>query len=232
MYDHLVRAYVEHFGLKDVFRCGQAVDSVAEEGKAGWTVRTRQGLCVRAPRLVVATGVNHCPYMPADQMYERFAGPRLHVHDYNQEVRAMCTGRRVLIVGGSDHASDVASQLSHHASEIHVSIRNGQWFQDRMLGGETPADMFYNRTVDWWVKHVIGKSRIHGMLHGAGPSAPTPPLTYNVRLFWGRGGSDIPAWQPKCKYLNQGNARPLPATPTTTRAAFMDPRRAQRVHVG
>ena len=90
-------------------------------------------------------GLNHCPFVPADlrTAAEAAGVPWWHTHEYaTNRLRDRLAGRRVLIVGGSDSASDVAVDLVHrrttddHArGEVYVSIQRGQWFQDRMGGG-------------------------------------------------------------------------------------------------
>lgn len=60
-----------------------------------------------------------------------------------------------------------------------------------MLGAHSPADMLYSRFIDWTVKHVVGK---HFVQKNFGDT--------HIQLFWGRGGSDVDVWQPRCEYLN------------------------------
>ena len=182
-------AYAHHFGLGAHVLTNQTVVTATDAPGRGWTLTTAQGLTVRARRLVVATGVNHCPYVPTDPMYARFTGVRMHAERYD---RSLCVGKRVLIVGGSDAASDLAGDVCRVAAKTYLSIRDGgQWFQDRMLGAESPADMFYSRFVNWLTKNVVGKAFIHHYLG-----------TDLIDTFWGAGGSDVPEWQPRCKYLN------------------------------
>ena len=196
---HFMR-YVERFGLREHMRLGAEVVGVDREGAGGgggWRVRTRKAdgadtTEVRARHLVVATGANNCPVDPRGAPeFRGFSGRAVHAHYYGPEVRAACAGKRVLIIGGSDTASDLAGDLSKTAARVYMSIRDGQWFQDRMFGATSPADMLYSRFLDFLIKNVIGKEWVH---RNFGDD--------NIRFFWGRGGSDVPQWAPKCDYLN------------------------------
>ena len=188
VYEHLM-AYAAHFHLLPHVRTQQEVVNVVHGTPTHHTVYT-QNMVVRCRHLVVATGANRCPYVPQDALFARFSGPTMHIHDYSDATLRLCANKRVLIVGGSDHASDVAGQICRVSAKTYVSIRDGQWFQDRMLGATSPADMLYNRMVNWGIKNVVGKHFVH---RAFGDSS--------IRLFWGRGGSDIDIWNPKCDYL-------------------------------
>jgi hypothetical protein len=192
---HLLR-YVGHFGLRDSIRTSCAVLSGRRLAHGGYLLQTERGP-VTTRKLIVATGASTCPVLPRGlhALLSRFRGRTFHAHYYGDEVKEACRGRRVLIVGGSDSASDIAGDICRMpGTKVHMSIRNGQWFQDRIFGAESPADMFYSRTVNFFVKNIVGKRAVHKGF-GAHPSE-------EVSRWWGHGGSDIDIWQPRCDYLN------------------------------
>ena len=144
--------YAAHFGCLEHVRLGTTVEGCARDSDNGWIVSTSRGV-IRSRYLVIATGVNHCPYVPpALQMQVEAAGvPWFHAHDYvTHGLRERLSGQRVLLIGGSDNAADIAGDLVHRSADnrivpvtdLHVSIRNGQWFQERMFGADSPADMY------------------------------------------------------------------------------------------
>ena len=201
---HLHR-YVAHFGLGPHVRLDCRVVAADPPGSGDdgrWTVRCADGWTCHPRRLVVATGAVRRPRVPPEvrRRLAAYRGEVLHAHDYTPAVGARLAGRPVLVLGGSDSAADVASDLARRAPPdpergpwVTVSIRNGQWFQDRMFSPLAPADMFYNRVIDWGIKRLWGKGFIHREFGDHPDGLP---------LWWGRGGSDVPAWRPPCEYLN------------------------------
>jgi dimethylaniline monooxygenase (N-oxide forming) len=187
---HLMN-YTTHFGLEKYILKSKEVNDVTQDKQTKiWTVITTNQT-YQSKNVVIATGVNMCPVYPTESFFNNFKGKTYHTHYYNEAVKQACVGKRVLIVGGSDHASDIANDICRSTKSVHVSIRNGQWFQDRMFGAHSPADMYYSRYINFFIKNFFGKKYVHN--------------TFNenfIKLFWGEGGSDIDAWQPKCDYLN------------------------------
>lgn len=196
-----LESYTDHFGLRARIKHGFEAVHILKNNDAGggrllitFLANGSEHVEVHAHRVVIATGTSMCPAYPDNkELYKRFKGLVVHSHYYNEHVRDACKGKRVLIVGGSDHASDIAADLSKVAVKggIYVSIKDGQWFQDRMFSAEAPADMFYNRFADFAIKNIVGKKYINEIIGEVG-----------VKHWWGQGGSDVAEWQPKCDYLN------------------------------
>ena len=174
--EHLMD-YLYHFGLDKKIRKQCEVKGLVR-GEGGWDVSLQNGEVMKARNVVVATGVNTCPSYPKDDVFKEFKGFTVHSHFYNEQIKARCKGKRVLIIGGSDTACDIAGDICKDSKKLYVSIRNGQWFQDRILGGESPADMFYSRGINWMVKKVVGKHYVHNAL-GENPE--------KLALWWGKG---------------------------------------------
>lgn len=155
--------YVDRFGCRDRLRlttepwlgspapAQHAVTDCRRQGNNGWVLAHRapgvldtqcgnQRTVVAARRLVIATGVNHCPHVPRELrgQAEAVGVPWWHSDDYVRlNLRTRLAGRRVLIVGGSDSASDIAVDLVQRRmnddnltpAAVYVSIRSGQWFR-------------------------------------------------------------------------------------------------------
>ena len=151
--------------------------------KDSFVVSYGNGEDVSYDNVVIATGLTGSPNYPAEPFWDNFSGTKIHAGDYHSEADKFA-GKKVLIIGGGEFASDIAVELSGRA-EVIMSIKGGQWFQSKILGADFPADMFYNRYVHklwyWWALHVFG------------------PI---VELVWGKGGSGIAEWAPHSGYLN------------------------------
>ncbi len=68
----------------------------------------------------------------------------MHSHCYKYPTKAM-KGKTVLVVGGGESASDVATEVCEKAARTILAIRSGTWFQDRTVGAEQPADMVFTK---------------------------------------------------------------------------------------
>ncbi|RAL46301.1 hypothetical protein DM860_015294 [Cuscuta australis] len=75
-----------------------------------------------APFLVVATGDNSEPYIPALAGIERFEGEVLHSSDYKSGVKYQ--GKSVLVVGGGNSGMEIAYDLSNHGSHASIVVRS------------------------------------------------------------------------------------------------------------
>ena len=77
--------YAAHFGCLEHLRLETTVVGCERlgDGNDGWSVRTSRGV-VRSRYLVIATGVNHCPYVPSEMrtQVEAVGVPWFHTHDY------------------------------------------------------------------------------------------------------------------------------------------------------
>jgi dimethylaniline monooxygenase (N-oxide forming) len=189
VHEYLIN-YTRHFNLEPYIMTGMQVKNIQHVDDI-WTFDVNDGILWKSKNIVIATGVNTCPVYPNDTVFQNFKGPSIHAHYYNPSTLEMCKNKRVLLIGGSDTACDIAMQVCEVAQKTYVSIRNGQWFQDRHLGAESPADMLYSRSVDWFIKNLLGKHYVHKKFGDD-----------DVQRWWGKGGSDIDIWKPKCDYLN------------------------------
>jgi hypothetical protein len=107
-------------------------------------------------------------------------------------------GKRVLIIGGSDNASDVARALQGVA-DVTVSLRRGAWFQPKKIGyynydlhpsvADEPADYMSNRV-------LVGLVRMAGA-----DVAERLGASRRLEQMMGRSGHGIPEWTTDDPYL-------------------------------
>jgi cation diffusion facilitator CzcD-associated flavoprotein CzcO len=101
-----LEAYARRHGL--AVRTDTEVQRVDVDGP-GWAVTTTSGP-VRAGAVVVATGLNRVPHLPAWPGLDGFGGRLLHSSDYR--CPAPFTGERVLVVGSGNSGAEIAAQLA------------------------------------------------------------------------------------------------------------------------
>jgi dimethylaniline monooxygenase (N-oxide forming) len=144
-----LRAYADHFNLLPHIRFSTQVESVRPApGGDGWCVtyhRTQSdGAAIdeRFDALMVCTGFNSQPYIPAFTGAESFRGPILHSASYKGP--EAFAGQRVVVVGASSSASDVAVELSRAAPGLLLSVRHPTWITPRFINGR-PTDLRASR---------------------------------------------------------------------------------------
>ncbi|WP_308117708.1 flavin-containing monooxygenase [Streptomyces anatolicus] len=88
---------------------------------AEWLVDTGQGV-LSARAVVLATGRNHTPHLPAWSGADSFTGRLLHSSDYRDP--ASYEGRRVLVVGAGNSGTEIAVAVSRAgAAQTWLSVR-------------------------------------------------------------------------------------------------------------
>src|SRR3954471_11049366 len=110
--------YAAHHEL-DV-RTGTAVTRI-DRAASGWVLRSPAG-DVGAAAVVVATGHNHTPHLPAWPGADGFSGELLHASGYRHA--QPFAGRRVLVVGCGNTGAEIAVDLVEGgAREVAISVR-------------------------------------------------------------------------------------------------------------
>ncbi|TGQ66634.1 MAG: NAD(P)/FAD-dependent oxidoreductase [Mesorhizobium sp.] len=122
-------AYAQRFDLRPRF--GETVRSVTRQGR-GWQVETTSG-ATRASHVVVASGYNAEPLMPAFAGAETFQGKSLHSAGYRNA--APFAGQSVLVVGMGNTGAEIALDLAEGGARPTISVRGGVHIVPRELLG-------------------------------------------------------------------------------------------------
>lgn len=177
------KKYAERFSLYKYIINNCKVKNIRKRDNI-WEIETNSATYYSRYVVIASGTVNDCPNIPDDDVYKKFTGEMYHSNSFDKIKNV--SGKRILIIGGSDTAVDFAMHLKNN-NNITISIKNGVWFQNRNAGTYEPSDMFYSRLLDSIIKNVITKKRFH---------------FDSMERFWGTGGSGIDIWKPKCGYLN------------------------------
>jgi dimethylaniline monooxygenase (N-oxide forming) len=143
-------SYVDHFGFRDRISFGTEVVKVepapGREGGYDVTLRARdpngeisEPEVRRYTDVVVANGHHWDPRWPEPSYAgaETFPGQQLHAHYYRTP--DVLEGRRVLVLGIGNSASDIAVESSRVASETYLAMRRGAHIIPKFLFG-MPTD--------------------------------------------------------------------------------------------
>lgn len=131
------RDFADTFGLRENYRFGTEVTSVAPDGD-GWAVTSDGPDGTRTDHhagVLIANGTLSEPNIPA--FPGGFDGELLHTSRYKRA--DTFTGKRVLIIGAGNSGCDIAVDAVHHAASVDISVRRGYHFVPKYVFGK-PAD--------------------------------------------------------------------------------------------
>uniref|UniRef100_A0A0D9WUR0 Flavin-containing monooxygenase n=1 Tax=Leersia perrieri TaxID=77586 RepID=A0A0D9WUR0_9ORYZ len=124
-----IRDFCDAFGLIDAVRLNTTVTRVAMDGSPSrWTVRSKHrdaagdGEEEVFDAVVVATGHYTQPRLPAIEGMDTWRRRQLHSHSYR--VPDSFAGEVVVIIGCSVSGIELALELRHVASEVHLSAKS------------------------------------------------------------------------------------------------------------
>lgn len=134
--------YVDHFGLREKICFGAEVKSVVPvEGEWEVAVEDADGRSVtsRYRAVLVANGHHWNPRWPEPAFpgAEEFEGEQIHVHHYREP--EVLQGKRVLVLGIGNSATDIAVESSRIAEKTFLAMRRGAYVMPKYLNGK-PTD--------------------------------------------------------------------------------------------
>jgi cation diffusion facilitator CzcD-associated flavoprotein CzcO len=139
--------YVDHFGFRDRIRFRTEVTRVAPAGDGSWEVTFREGAGAERSdryRAVMVANGHHWDARWPEPPYpgqEDFEGEQMHVHDYKEP--DVLAGKRVLVLGIGNSATDIAVESSRFADATFLAMRRGAWIIPKYLKGR-PTDELGN----------------------------------------------------------------------------------------
>jgi len=135
--------YADHFGFRDRIRFQTEVISVEPAGDGEWEVMTEDGAGQRTSEVygavLVANGHHWDPRWPEPPFpgSEAFEGEQMHAHAYEEP--ESLRGKRVLILGIGNSATDIAVEASRNADATFLAMRRGAYVIPKYLAGK-PTD--------------------------------------------------------------------------------------------
>jgi cation diffusion facilitator CzcD-associated flavoprotein CzcO len=154
--------FADHFGLREEIRFRTEVVSV-EPADGEWEVTVegedgkRQADRYRA--VLIANGHHWDPRWPEPAFpgSEEFGGEQIHVHHYREA--DVLRGKRVLVLGIGNSATDVAVESSRIADATFLAMRRGAYVLPKYLNGK-PID---ETTNDFLSRFPISVQRFFSM---------------------------------------------------------------------
>lgn len=140
-------AYLHRFtdvaGVRRHIRFGADVRSI-EPVAGGWRLRLDRG-AEAVDAVVVATGIQSEPSIPAFPGVDRYRGTQLHSSAYRSP--EPFSGRRVVVVGLGSSGVDIAAEIGGVARKVVVSAPSGAWLLPRHVA-DRPWDHHLTRAAE------------------------------------------------------------------------------------
>lgn len=133
VFDYL-KAFASHFDLYPSIRFNRAVTRLTQED-GRWQATFDDGASVTYAGVVIANGHLSDPELPP--VTGTFNGELMHAKTYKSP--DIFADRRVLIVGMGNTGCDIAVDAVHRAAKVLWSVRGGNHFTPKFLGGK-PSD--------------------------------------------------------------------------------------------
>jgi dimethylaniline monooxygenase (N-oxide forming) len=142
--------YVDHFGFRDRIRFNTEVERIEPDGEGRWTVTTSDGASNAYEAVFVANGHHWNPKWPDPPFpgQETFTGEQLHSHHY-REPDERFEGKRVLVLGIGNSATDISVETSRHAEMTYLAMRRGAHVIPKYIAGK-PTD----ELAPSWMAHL------------------------------------------------------------------------------
>jgi dimethylaniline monooxygenase (N-oxide forming) len=181
-----LHSYADHFQLWPNIHLNSKIIRVEPQ----WSIILNDGLeIIDCDYLVVCSGQHQTANDPRHTYpFNQFTGTFSHSITYKTPYHDQFKNKRILVVGGGETASDLSVELSATvAKRVYMSIRDGQWFQARVLG-QQPADIMYTMLM-----------RLFGYYDNIF-------VRCWKRMFfvpmWGVGGTGVHEWSPTVPFLH------------------------------
>lgn len=134
-YVEYLERYARHFALDEHLHFGQTVTAVEPMNDGRWRVttldrNTNERQLHYCDRVAISVGLHLNPKPVSLPGQSAFTGEIRHSSTYKGT--AGLKGKRVVIVGAGESGVDIATELSHVASETALSLRNGKFIIPRI----------------------------------------------------------------------------------------------------
>jgi hypothetical protein len=165
-------AYANAHGLRDSIRFRTTVERLERAADGTWSVTLADGSRRSYAAVVLATGLFWSPRLP--DYPGSFDGTASHSHQYRTP--EPYAGRRVLVVGAGQSASEIAVEVSTVAERTFMSVRSGVHVIPRWIGRRPydAADIAPLNWMPWRALNMVYGLRVSRAFGPCPPSWPLP----------------------------------------------------------
>jgi len=169
--------YAKHFDIFQKIRFGANVTSVNQNEDGSWKIQIADEADIICKHLVLAVGNNNEPRLP-EWTTKLTSVEYIHAKNYKNPDNLI--GKRVLIVGGGESASDIALEVSKVAKQSWVSLRRSTGWVTPRIRGKQAADIATHRGA-WMLPRSYG-AKLSKLIIKSDKAANDPTLDALVDL--------------------------------------------------
>lgn len=186
-----LESYCVHFSLTEHICFNQGVTRLFKVDGL-WQITTSDGSQFAAKNVIVSSGVHQHPNdISDDNRFNGYSGTLMHSAAV-KEIPAEFSGKKIVVWGGGESASDIAFEASKVASRVYLCIPNGQWIVPKVVDRWRPFPSFQRKVVD----HTTSRLRL--LL------SPThlysPFISQYLEYAFGFNGHGQEAWRTAAPY--------------------------------
>ncbi|XP_077996718.1 dimethylaniline monooxygenase [N-oxide-forming] 2-like [Glandiceps talaboti] len=139
-----INDYAKHFDLRKYIQFNTTVSKVEknEDGGKYWKVTVQKDDSSTEEYfdyVMICTGIFSKKHMPEFPGLETFEGIKIHANEYRDAMPYR--GMKVVVVGSSHTAGEVACEIARNNAEVYICIRNGTLCVSRLSRNGGPFDM-------------------------------------------------------------------------------------------
>ncbi|XP_007935888.1 dimethylaniline monooxygenase [N-oxide-forming] 2 [Orycteropus afer afer] len=114
--------------------------------------------------VMVCSGHHILPHIPLQSFpgIEKFKGQYFHSRQYKHPEGF--EGKRILVIGIGNSASDIAVELSKKAAQVFISTRHGSWVMSRISDDGYPWDMVFHTRFSSMLRNVLPRVVLKWMM--------------------------------------------------------------------
>jgi hypothetical protein len=188
--------FARHFGLFENISFNTKLLLARPRPDALWDLVFASGETRTYKGLIVSNGHDWSRRFP--EYPGAFSGEFLHSKDYKRPDQL--AGRRVLVIGGGNSASDIASEAARVGASSDLSLRRGYWFVPKILCGKPFHEVFPLAMPLWLhrillrlvLKIAVGDYRSYGLPRPDHKILSTVPTISSELLHYLRHGRITP----------------------------------------
>ena len=154
MLDYL-KAYAHDRGLNGQIELNKKVAKATPRPDEAWDVTFEDGEERTYKGVIVCNGhhwARRFPKVPGE-----FSGEYIHSKDYRQPDQLK--GKRVLVIGAGNSASDIACEAARVGSACDISLRSGYWFMPKTAFGRPLTDVPI-----WWMPVIFQRLALRAII--------------------------------------------------------------------
>jgi dimethylaniline monooxygenase (N-oxide forming) len=197
--------FADHFDLRQSILLNREVTRIYKTGEL-WTTQDSDGNSYHSRQLVICSGMHQFPnkYYEQDPRFRDATLSMMHSSDYKR-LTDDYFGKDIVIMGGGETASDLATELTHAASSVTMCIPHGQW----LFPAVTPVEVHTNSARRATMVSDTFSSRLRRLVDppfATFESHLDTKAHFTSRTFekWGgKNGHGIAEWENDAPYYGQ-----------------------------